>query len=91
MNLAVEHFLLGAVAMAAGIAGLFFLRFWTVSRDRLFLFFSLGFFVLASTWAMVGILHPAEETRHLYYVPRLVAFGLIIVGIVDKNRRARAK
>lgn len=87
MNATVEPFLLGALAMASLIAGLFFLRFWTVSRDRLFVFFSLGFFVLGLTWTLLGLFHPGEETRHYYYVLRLVAFALIIAGIVEKNRR----
>lgn len=91
MNAAIEHLLLGALAMASGIAALFFLRFWTVSRDRLFFFFSLGFLVLGLTWASLGAGHPAEETRHYYYVPRLVAFVLIIIGIADKNRRTKTK
>jgi hypothetical protein len=87
MNAAMETFLLGALAMASAVAGLFFLRFWTLSRDRLFVFFSLGFFGLGLTWATLGLFHPGEETRHYYYVLRLVAFALFIAGIVDKNRR----
>lgn len=91
MNLGLEMFLLGALSMASALAALFFLRFWTLSRDRLFLFFSLGFFTLGLTWTTLGIFHPGEETRHYYYVLRLVAFFLIIVGIADKNRRGGAK
>lgn len=89
MNVAIEQFLLGGLSMASAIVGLFFLRFWTVSRDRLFVFFSLGFLVLGLTWTLLGIFHPGEETRHYFYVLRLVAFALIIAGIVDKNRRGR--
>jgi Family of unknown function (DUF5985) len=37
--------LLGAIAMASLVAGLFFLRFWKDTKDRLFLFFSISFFV----------------------------------------------
>ncbi len=33
----------GALAMSAFVAGLFFLRFWQVSGDRLFLFLCLTF------------------------------------------------
>jgi hypothetical protein len=91
MNATLEPFLLGALSMASAIAGLFFLRFWTVSRDRLFVFFALGFFALGLTWTTLGIFHPGEETRHYYYVLRLVAFVLIIAGIVAKNRRAGTK
>lgn len=91
MRLGIEMFLLGALSMGCAIAGLFFLRFWTVSRDRLFLFFSLGFITLGLTWTTLAIFHPGEETRHFYYVLRLVAFCLILVGIVDKNRQGGGK
>lgn len=91
MSTAMQQLLLGALAMGSGVAGLFFLRFWNVSRDRLFLFFALGFFVLGATWAAIGVVHPAEETRHYFYLPRLAAFVLIITGIVDKNRRGGAQ
>ena len=40
-------FLAGALAMGFGIAGLFFLRFWRKTRDRLFALFALSFFVMA--------------------------------------------
>lgn len=35
----------GATATACCVAALFFLKFWRTTRDRLFLFFSLGFWV----------------------------------------------
>ncbi|MEP7306679.1 MAG: DUF5985 family protein [Acidobacteriota bacterium] len=62
---------------------------WTATRDRLFLYFAGAFWVFALQWATVGVLHLPVETRHYLYLPRLGAFLLIIVGIVDKNRRAR--
>jgi hypothetical protein len=80
----------GATAMACCVAALFFLRFWRTTRDRLFLFFSLGFWVLAAHWAVLGALDVRAEHRHLYYLPRLVAFLLILIGIVDRNRRRRS-
>jgi len=33
----------------------------------------------------------ADEHRHLFYLPRLVAFALIAVGIVDKNRGSTSR
>jgi hypothetical protein len=82
-----NQFLWGALALAGAIAGLFFLRFWRASKDRLFLFFAAAFWALAANWAALGVTNPAMEHRHLVYLLRLVAFSLIIVGIVDKNRR----
>jgi hypothetical protein len=81
-------FLWGALATACSIAGLLFLRFWKVTRERLFLFFALAFATLALNWACLGVIDPPTETRFYFYVLRLVAFLLIIVGIVDKNRRS---
>jgi hypothetical protein len=56
----------------------------------LFFFFSLGFWVLAGHWAVLGALDVRAEHRHLYYLPRLLAFLLILIGIVDRNRRRRS-
>jgi hypothetical protein len=36
----------------------------------------------------VAIVHPQAETKHWLLLPRLAAFVLIIVGILDKNRRS---
>jgi hypothetical protein len=87
MSIAIEQLLLGAIATASGVAALFFLRFWKVTRDRLFLFFALAFFMLGVTWTATGVARPAAETKHYFYVPRLIAFALIIAGVADKNRR----
>lgn len=82
-----NEFVWGALAMSCWVVGLFFLRYWRSTRDRLFLFFCLGFWAFAVTWIGLGVLQPSVESRHYFYVFRLVAFVLIIVGIVDKNRR----
>ena len=81
-----NQFLLGAVAMAGWVAGLFFLRFWKLTRDRLFLFFSVGFWGLGLNWLVLAFANPASEAPHRIYFIRLVAFVFFIAGIVDKNR-----
>lgn len=86
MNL-VAH---GALAMAAGVAGLFFLRFWALSRDRLFLCFCIAFWLLGLNWLGLAVIHWVPETRHQVFTLRLLAFVIIIVGVVEKNRRARS-
>jgi hypothetical protein len=58
-----------------------------MSRDRLFRFFSIAFWILAAHWTALGIVNPAEETRHYLYLLRLLAFAVILVGVIDKNRR----
>ena len=80
----------GALAMASAIAGVSFLKFWRISRDRFFLFFSGAFWVLGLNWTVLTLAQPADETRHLVYVIRLAAFVLILIAIVDKNRQRKA-
>jgi hypothetical protein len=80
----------GALVMASFVVGLFFLRFWRETRDRLFLMFALAFWVLAANWLGLGLTEEAE-TRTFFYVLRLIAFALIIIAIVDKNRKGSAR
>jgi peptidoglycan/LPS O-acetylase OafA/YrhL len=74
-------------ATSAWVAGLIFLRFWRDSGDRLFAFFGTAFWLLASSWLLLGFTNPTEEARPYIYGLRLVAFLLIIGGMIDKNRR----
>jgi hypothetical protein len=76
----------GALAMGFAVAGLIFLRSWRETRDRLFAFFALAFFILAVNRVGTGI-YPVfvERGDHLYWV-RFFAFGLILLAIIDKNR-----
>lgn len=84
---------MGALQAMAGtaalIAGVCFLRFWRDTRDRLFVFFALAFWLLAACWMLLAFISPTEETRPYVYAIRLAAFGLIIAAIVDKNREER--
>jgi hypothetical protein len=80
-------FLGGAATVASWVVAMFLFKFWRESRDRLLLIFSLAFVVLGLNWVLVAAFHPGRETRHLFYLVRLVAFLLILVAIVDKNRR----
>jgi hypothetical protein len=79
--------LIGATAMAALTAAVFFLRFWTRSRDPLFLLFSIAFGIDAVMRFVLGFSAHSAEDEPFYYLPRLITFGLIIVAIVYKNMR----
>jgi hypothetical protein len=83
-------FFWGAIAMACWVAGLFFRRYWTLSRDRLFLFFWLAFWMLATHYVALAVLNPPHETRHYVYLIRFAAFALIAIGIIDKNRTSKS-
>jgi len=82
-----EQFLWGALSLACVAVAALFMRFWKLTRDRLFLYFSLGFSVFGLNWIALAVLSPPTESRPYIFLLRLAAFLLIIVGIVDKNRR----
>jgi hypothetical protein len=80
-----NQFLLGFVVMASATAGLIFLRFWRKTHDRLFILFALAFWLLGINWLALAFVNQ-DEVRTWLYVLRLLAFVLIIYGIIDKNR-----
>ena len=82
-------FILGSVAMACAVAGLFFLRFWKRTRDRLFAIFAVAFWLLGLNWTLLAFTDPEAETRRLIlYTLRAVAFTLILIAVLDKNRKS---
>jgi hypothetical protein len=81
--------LLGALVMGSFVVGLFFLRFWRRTRDRLFALFALAFWVLGLNWLGLAVLVTTQEQRTIFYVLRLIAFVLILLAIADKNRSTR--
>lgn len=82
-----EEFFMGAIAMASVVAALFFLRFWRDTGDRLFLIFAAAFLLLAVTRLGLAMSQVQQEGHTHWYWVRLVAFVLILLAIVDKNRR----
>lgn len=81
-------FLSGAVVMGFGLAGLFFLRFWKDTRDELFLAFTLSFWLLGLTQALLEFANVREEERSWLFLLRLAAFVIILIAIWRKNRAA---
>lgn len=81
-----NQMLMGAIAVASLVAGLFFFRFWRHTRDLFFLFFALSFWIEAANRAALGLLVGANEDGVLFYSVRLVAYGLILAAIWHKNR-----
>ncbi|MDF2441755.1 MAG: hypothetical protein JWN98_2739 [Abditibacteriota bacterium] len=76
----------GAIIMGYVVAALFFLRFWKQSRDRLFGFFATSFFILAVQRTALALTTQNNEGTIYLYVVRLIAFLLILIAILDKNR-----
>lgn len=81
------NFLSGAISMGFLISALFFLRFWSRTRESLFLTFALAFVLLGLVQALLALGNIAIEERSWIYWLRLAAFLLIIVSIVKKNDR----
>lgn len=80
-------FLQGATALGCAVIGLFFLRFWRETGDRLFHRFALAFWLLSFSYGLLGLVAYATEWRVYVFVVRLLAFALILFGIAEKNRR----
>ena len=75
------------------VAGVMFFKFWFRTRDGLFLSFAIAFWILAVDWVVLAMLrffvaNPSEHNALVYSV-RLLAFVIILVGIVAKNRSSR--
>ena len=74
--------------MACLTIALFFVRFWQKTKDRLFLFFAASFGLLVVERILRASMVVDTEVAPFVYGVRLIAFVMIIVAIVDKNRRS---
>ena len=80
----------GAIVMACGVIGLFFLRFWRRTHDRLFAIFAVAFWILGLNWLVLALTQ-ADELKTASYGIRFLAFLMIIIAIIDKNRSSKAR
>lgn len=81
-----EQMLSGAIAIGWLLAGLFFFRFWRQTRDRFFLWFALSFWLEAGNRVALGLLVDLGEDSPVLYGIRVIAYGLILLAIWQKNR-----
>ena len=81
-------FLSGAVAFGFLVCALVFLRFWRRTRDQLFIAFAMAFALLGAGQAIIALTDMRPEESGSLYLIRLVAFALILMAIVRKNRKA---
>jgi hypothetical protein len=81
-----NQMMMGAIAVASLLAGLFFFRFWRNTRDLFFLYFALSFWIEAGNRVALALLVHANEDGAVFYTVRLVAYGLILLAIWQKNR-----
>jgi hypothetical protein len=82
--------LAGAIAVGSAVAALYFLRFWRSTRDSFFLYFALSFGIDAADRVALGVVGPESELEPVFYLVRIVAYGLIVLAILQKNARPRA-
>lgn len=80
--------------MGFAVSGLFFLKYWMITRDRLFAFLAAAFWLLAVQRVLFVLLNPSMagalgERQLPFYLIRLAAFLLILGAIVDRSRRQR--
>jgi hypothetical protein len=78
-------FLAGAAALGYAVAGMFFLRFWRATRDRLFIAFAAAFMLLAMNQVLAALIEAGDERTPFVYSLRVLGFLLILAAIVDKN------
>ena len=83
----VHAMLLGALTMGSIAIGVIFLRYWRDGGDRFFLYFALSFFVQAVNRVALALSTSPSEGSPWQYGVRLLAYLLILVAILDKNRR----
>ena len=80
--------LAGAITLGSWAIALFFLRFRQRTKDRLFAYFALAFFL----FGVERLVMVWNAESHVYvYLIRLIAFILIVCGIVSKNRGTKGK
>jgi len=78
-------FVAGVIATGYLVAGVYFLKFWTRTRDALFLAFSVAFTLLALNQFLLAASNIPREEQSWIFILRLIAFVLIALAIVYKN------
>jgi uncharacterized membrane protein len=81
-----NEFISGTIFALSCVAGLFFLRFWRKTHDRFFAFFAASFWLMALHRVVLLLARNTNEHVVGTYLIRLLAFVLILVAIIDKNR-----
>jgi uncharacterized membrane protein HdeD (DUF308 family) len=81
----IEPFLVGVIAMGSFTASMFFLKFFTRTRDSLFLAFALAFGIEGINRVATLRFNGSHEGSPWTYVIRLCAFLIILAAILRKN------
>jgi uncharacterized membrane protein HdeD (DUF308 family) len=84
-----DNLITGIIAMGCLIIALFFLRFWRSAGDRFFLYFALSFGIEGVHKIVTALTYDAHEDSPWHYLIRLLAYGLILWAILEKNLPSR--
>jgi hypothetical protein len=76
----------GLLVMGQAVLALYFARFYRDTRDRLFLFFAAAFAILSLQRLALAIGVDRGLDPMWSYGARLLAFLVLLWGIIDKNR-----
>lgn len=87
------EFLSGISMATFAASAIFFLKFWKVSRDRLYLMFCISCTLLSVERLVLLAVRDTDpsmgpavtEANSWVYLIRLAAFLVILVGVIDKN------
>ncbi len=82
----IEGFLLGIIFTTSITVGVYFLKFWRRTGDLLFLAFAAAFIIEGLNRIGFLFIERPNEGSPVIYLVRLLAFLLIIIAIVWKNR-----
>jgi hypothetical protein len=88
---AMHGFIEGALTFGDAIVGLFFLHFWRTTGDRLFAASSAAFGLIGANRVMLTAIEVARENLHCHSMSRLFSYGVILWGIIDKDRARPAR
>jgi hypothetical protein len=83
----IEGFLLGIIVTASLVAGGFFLKFWSQTRDPLFLGFGAAFIIEGLNRTSFLFVDTSTGDNPVIYSIRLISYLLILASIGYKNRR----
>lgn len=87
-SIALNQVLSGMVIMGYLVATVFFLKFWRSTRESLFRIFAAAFLLLAIQRIALALTTETVEDVTYLFVIRLIAYLLIAVAIIVKNRSA---
>jgi hypothetical protein len=83
-----NEFISGALALGYFVIALYLYSFWKQQRIGLLAFFGVAFVLLSIERVVLLLISGHTEAVPFAYIIRLVAFVLIIAGIIVQNRRS---